>query len=77
MGNRTFEYTVKEMPKMMLIAADFAERAGPADRASPPCGQEFVRRASGRAVRPIEQEVQSAISGLLGALAERVLAGRV
>jgi hypothetical protein len=77
MGNRTFEYTVREMPKMMLIAADFAERAGPADRASPPCGQEFVRRASGRAVRPIEQEVQSAISGLLGALAERVLAGRV
>ena len=75
MGDRVFEHAVRQMPKMMLFAVDFAD--GNADRASPPCGQEFVRRADGREVRAVDQEVQSAISGLLGALAESVLAGRV
>ena len=69
-----FTHTARQMPKHVLIAADFA--TGNADRASPPCGQEFVRRVNGRAIRQIEQAEQAGISECIAALAESVLAGR-
>jgi hypothetical protein len=73
-GVGLFTHTERQMPKHVLIAADFA--SGNADRASPPCGQEFERRENGRAVRHIEQAERKGISECIGSLAESVLAGR-